>query len=85
MFIHMGNPDPSKRALLKSIAATGLTTVLPPLGATTAANALTTDDVEENELDYQLDYNIDRFDGDNVSVSGTVRYERTKYAADASF
>lgn len=81
----MEDYNSSKRALLKSIAATGFTTVLPRLGGVTSVNAATTDNVEENEIDYLLDYDIERFNGDNVSVSGTVRYEEKKYAADASF
>lgn len=38
-----------------------------------------------NDLDYHLDYDISRFSGDNVTTSGSVRYEEKKYAADPSF
>ncbi|ACV12054.1 hypothetical protein Huta_1885 [Halorhabdus utahensis DSM 12940] len=38
-----------------------------------------------NELDYHLEYSVEGHDGDNVTTTGSVRYEEKKYAADSSF
>ncbi|MFC6954685.1 hypothetical protein [Halorubellus litoreus] len=82
----MGLDDPSRRRLLQVLAATGLSTTTL-LGSTAGASraSSTTSSVTMNDLEYQLDYDIDRFDGQNVSNSGSVRYEQKKYAADSSF
>ena len=85
----MERNDPSRRRVLQTVAATGLSggflsgQVAGDDDAT--GDDVGTQDVEMNDLEYQLDYDIDRFDGQNVSNSGGVRYEQKKYAADSSF
>lgn len=88
--------DFNRRKLLKSIGAaagasiTGSGFSTPAIASddgsgVTTEELLLSDGVQMDELSYQFDYDIDRFDGNNVANSGSVRYEKKKYAADASF
>lgn len=85
----MSEENPSRRNVLQTLAAAGLAGGLVPGRVAgdngVGASDISTQNVEMNDLEYQLDYDIDRFSGSNVSNSGGVRYEQKKYAADSSF
>lgn len=78
--------------LLGAIAGTGIATTGFQNRLTDTATAtadgdaeLLSNDVTMDDLSYQVDYDADRFDGDNIANSGAIRYEKKKYAADPSF
>lgn len=77
--------DPSRRKVLQTLLAAGITGSALSKTAVTARGQSSNDQVELNDLDYHFDHDIPRFSGDNVTTTGAVRYEQKKYAADPSF